>query len=744
MTLSNILSQPHILVLAFVCSLAAVAGSGTYVWTTADRLDEIARRQTHFELSVMTIIELTDQVHIAAHNAAASGEPGRQLQYAATVGQLNAQIRTVEKLRLDTASSISLTPASLASNELRAVERRAIQLAMSGKTSPALALLGSAGPRKLDLGLRMAIRSLYKQGRAEFEAGRTASRNMLKGVAGGTVAAAALLIGFLITFIQVMRQQAATLATSAAQLSQANASLETRVLERTALLDAERQKFKNFAETTSDWFWETGPDFKIKSVSDNFAEAVGIEDDEFVGKNLFDLNPSEFHGSQFDQWTAHIATKSEIRNMYIRIQSQTRGKIYMRLAGRAAAGANGGFAGYRGTAVDITQGLAQSRATAQGQKLQALGTMAAGLAHEFNNILAIVMGYAESLRERLRHDEDACIQIDHIADAGRRGVNLSRSLLSFGRSSQGGAREVFSVRAIGVELPGLLKPLLGPAHTIVFEVDPQALWVNGDRDLLLQCLVNLVVNARDAMPGGGKVTLSLQPEPADSEHVKRAGLPAGRQYVSITAADTGSGMDRKTLAKVFDPFFTTKEVGKGTGLGLSLLFSFVQDLHGHVNVESELGQGTTFRILLPMSPPPAVAKIATASAARPDFTGRRVLLVDDEPQLVAIAGVMLKNLGFDVISRTDVNEALAVVDDEREHIDLIVSDVLMPHMSGFKFAELAQSLRKVDVLFITGQPERGDGDGASVPKGAKILRKPFDKNQLSLAIGDLLRAQVAA
>jgi CheY-like chemotaxis protein len=232
-------------------------------------------------------------------------------------------------------------------------------------------------------------------------------------------------------------------------------------------------------------------------------------------------------------------------------------------------------------------------------------------------------------------------------------------------------------------------------------------------------------------------------EPAGSPRVRRAGLKA-QGYVAISVADTGVGMSRETLRRIFDPFFTTKKVGQGTGLGLSLLFGFVKEHHGHIDVESEPNVGTTFVILLPQAAAPQATERASEDRSA-DTKGLRVLLVDDEPQLLVLYEKMLRELGIEVVAPSDLNIALSLLDDERERFDLIISDVLMPQMTGFRFVELARGLREdIPAMFVTGQPERTSDEPTAAPKGAIVLRKPFDRDQLSRAIGETLAAADAS
>jgi PAS domain S-box-containing protein len=730
-----------------VCASATslFAYSVFLTWHGFDMLHEVTGEEQRFENVVAEIQQLNETARLTAKMAVETREQSWRDWHAKTQAQLQAALRSAADAAVQLDPLLSFRDSERANARLLDRETRAISYAAQAKVADANAILNSVEYWKLRAQFEARFEKTKAVGEAALREARERLRDQFRQIIRAVVALVAVLLSAIAWAFHAARKQSATLAATSRQLAETNAQLETRIRERTAAIELERQKFRDFAETTSDWFWEANENLQIESVSDNFVQATGIAKENFVGLNLLELEPSDQHGQMSEESRPDITGRRHLNNMYVMMQSPSRGRIYLRLAARAVRDEAGTFVGQRGTATDITRGLARVRAATQGQKLQALGTMAAGLAHEFNNILAIVLGYTESLRTAMRGNENAVSELDQIAEAGRRGSSLSKSLLSFGRSSRAQSNEVFNARALGVELPPLLKPLLGPGYTLAVEAADRPLWVNGERDLLLQSVVNLVVNARDAMPKGGTITLSLGAEPPGSERLKRAGLPTGQEYLTIKVSDTGTGMDRETVSRIFEPFFTTKKAGHGTGLGLALLFSFVKGHQGHVDVESELNAGTSFVILLPLSEAPQSRGHSSRGAVAGDFTGMRALVVDDEPQLVAVFENMLRGLGFEVLAHSDPDAALEVLDDETQKIDVIVSDVLMPQMSGFRFAELARSLRpSIDVLFVTGQPERGDDEADAVPANVKLLRKPFDRSQLSLALGEVLAAKAAA
>ena len=707
-----------------------------FVWNSLDEQQRAAETERQLDELASTISRAENTVRKAAQLAVATGERAWFEQYEGDARTLTAALHDAKALLPMQQIVRSIGAAESANRLLMDYETRAFALARGGKQSLAGALLHEPAYVRARMDFHDGTEMFVRQGDAQLDGPRADVGKQLRMFLPAIFAAHVVLLGAFAAVVFAVRRQDRAIAA-------VNRQLKAHVDERTATLEAERQRFRDFAETTSDWFWESDADLNIAAVSDNFAEATGVAKTDFIGLSLLQLEPSDQHGRLAAEWRPNLTRGQDIRDMYVMIRSPTRGSVYLRFAAKAVHGGGTEFMGYRGTAADITESLVRARAFNQGQKLQALGTMAAGLAHEFNNILAIVVGYAGSLRNAFRNDAEALGEIDQIIDAGRRGASLSKSLLSFGRQSRAGARETFNARSLTADLPQLLKPLLAPGCSLSIEATDAPLWISADRDLLLQGVVNLVVNARDAMPDGGTIRVTLGMEPGGSTRVRRAGLKA-QGYMTISVADTGIGISRETQRRIFDPFFTTKKVGQGTGLGLSLLFGFVKEHHGHIDVESEPNFGTTFVILLPQAAAPQATERASEEKAA-DIKGLRVLLVDDEPQLLVLYEKMLRELGIEVVARSDLNTALSSLDDERERFDLIISDVLMPQMIGFRFVELARGLREnIPALFITGQPERTFDEPTAAPKGAIVLRKPFECDQLSRAIGATLAAANAS
>ena len=377
----------------------------------------------------------------------------------------------------------------------------------------------------------------------------------------------------------------------------------------------------------------------------------------------------------------------------------------------------------------------------QSQKMEAVGQLTGGLAHDFNNLLTGISGALELLNTRLDQGRftDLGRYIQAAQGAAKRAAALTHRLLAFTRQQTLDARPT-DIDALIDGMGDLIPRTVGPSVRFELlrtgEVWPTVV----DRNQLENALLNLCINARDAMPDGGRITIVTAKITLDRTEARDLHLAAG-DYARISVIDTGTGMDPETASKAFDPFFTTKPIGQGTGLGLSMIYGFVRQSGGQVQIETKLGEGTAMRIYLPrhLGPVDRPAAPASLSAAPRAAGGETVLIVDDEPTVRILATEVLEELGYTVIEAADGNSGLAVLQ-SNARIDLLVSDVGLPGgMNGRQMAEIARSSRPdLDILFITGYAEStvvGNGD---LPAGMHIMTKPFTMDQLAARIRELI------
>jgi two-component system cell cycle sensor histidine kinase/response regulator CckA len=365
------------------------------------------------------------------------------------------------------------------------------------------------------------------------------------------------------------------------------------------------------------------------------------------------------------------------------------------------------------------------------QKFEAIGRLAGGVAHDFNNLLGIVTASTELLRGRV---EDCGVEyLDNICEAARRGASLTRQLLAFGRKQQL-QPQVLDLNERIDDVSKLLRPLLGDDVEVVLLTKANAAMIEIDPSQLDQIVVNLAVNARDAMPRGGKLILETAAFDHDGSLTSDHSMAWGR-YVMLAVSDNGSGMDEATRSRIFEPFFTTKEVGKGTGLGLATVYGIVKQCGGHIWVYSEPGRGTTFKIYFPVaSHKKGASSDSCALALPPKRPGKTILLTEDDPVIRKLTRTLLEDHGYNVLEAEDGKSALETIATNHALIDLILTDVVMKSMSGPELVRrLMDSHPSMKVIYMsgyTGEMVANQGLDSSI----RLLEKPFTRAELLKAI----------
>lgn len=356
----------------------------------------------------------------------------------------------------------------------------------------------------------------------------------------------------------------------------------------------------------------------------------------------------------------------------------------------------------------------------QRQKLQMLGQFAGGTAHDFNNILSIIKGYAESIERRVQAGQGFQDQLCKIIETTQRGAGITRQLLAFGRQSIG-LDEVVDLNAHILSQKHLLETALESINTLDLHLCDHLVKVECDPEAIVRILLNMTMNARDAMPNGGGI-LSIHTDVSSDQ---------GQEMAHIKISDTGSGISPEVMDSIFEPFFTTKGQGKGTGLGLSMTFGLVDQMQGQISVSSEVNHGTSFDIFLPMTD----KEITYQPDDQPLMTkgglsGCTVLLAEDEPDLRDVLTEMLTSIGMTVLAAEDANQALVIQEGYERPIDFLLTDIVMPQMSGQKLAELFQSLRPdTQIIYMSGYPYGHDAV-KNLNTDVPFLSKPLNQGKL--------------
>jgi two-component system cell cycle sensor histidine kinase/response regulator CckA len=392
--------------------------------------------------------------------------------------------------------------------------------------------------------------------------------------------------------------------------------------------------------------------------------------------------------------------------------------------------------------VDVSEQKALETKFAQSQKLQAVGQLAGGVAHDFNNLLTVIIGNCEFLLMRHQAGDPSFKEINEIHQNGVRAASLVSQLLAFSRKQTMQPKTLVLGDVIG-ELAQMLRRLVGEGITLNVERDPDLWAVHADEAQLGNAIINLVVNARDAMPSGGTVTIkTVNQHVANQSALGTAIMPAG-DYVRIEVADTGTGMSKEIQSKIFDPFFTTKPVGQGTGLGLATVYGIVKQTGGFITVDSEPGRGTAFNIYLPrkieVAEDAAPAAVEAQAPAR-DVTGQdTILLVEDEEAVRSFAARALRMRGYNVLEAGGGEEALEIVKEQAGSIDLIITDVVMPNMDGPTMVRNVKAMHPdLPVIFMSGYAEEAFRKNDQSSEDIHFLPKPFGLKQLAAKVKEVL------
>jgi PAS domain S-box-containing protein len=387
--------------------------------------------------------------------------------------------------------------------------------------------------------------------------------------------------------------------------------------------------------------------------------------------------------------------------------------------------------------VDITERKHVEEQLRQAMKMEGIARLAGGIAHDFNNLMTVITVRCHLVLGQLPADHPNRRDLKIIGDAGDRAASLTRQLLAFSRA-QILESTVLDMNEVIADMKAVLESVLREDVDLIMDLDPSTGLVTADRAQLEQIILILAINARDAMPEGGQLTLGTRNVELDRAYVRRHLDARPGSYVELTVSDSGSGMDAATRARIFEPFFTTKDIGKGRGLGLAAAYGIIHQSHGHITVDSEPGQGTSFRIYLPRPEESAADATAIESGGAPRGN-ETVLLVEDEPSFRALARELLEMLGYTVLESKYVSDALRIAEQHAGTIHLLITDVVMPRMNGRALAKAVQGFRPaIKVLYMSGYTDNVIIHEGILDPGTPFLQKSLTPSKLARKVREVL------
>ncbi|MGH9785732.1 MAG: PAS domain S-box protein [Terriglobia bacterium] len=412
--------------------------------------------------------------------------------------------------------------------------------------------------------------------------------------------------------------------------------------------------------------------------------------------------------------------------------------ITVRLSGRAARDDQGTFEGLEWIVENVTAHRQIEEQLYLAQKMEAIGRLTGGVAHDFNNLLNVMIGYSDLLLDHLGAADPRRNYAEEIRAAGQRAAALTRQLLAFSRR-QVLQPEVLDLNQIVTEASAMLARLLGETIQLITRLDPSLAIVNVDRGQMEQVILNLAVNARDAMPDGGRLTIETSNAVIGDDYVERRPLMVPGRFVMLAVSDTGEGMDAETQRQIFEPFFTTKEKGKGTGLGLATVYGIVKQSGGFIWVYSEPGQGSTFKVYLPEANETASPHAAPTPARAAVGCSETILLAEDDASLRTLALEFLQSAGYQVIAAGSGAEALRLLGSLPGPLHLLLTDLVLPDMTGTTLSEHGVALRPdMKVLYVSGYTENAIVHRGVLDRDKSFLPKPYAKETLLRRIRELL------
>jgi len=514
-----------------------------------------------------------------------------------------------------------------------------------------------------------------------------------------------------------------------------DATERTRAME--ALKESER-KYRTIIDTIADGYHEADLSGKMTLFNHSLCEILGYSREELPGVGYREFMDELNAQKVYEAYNEVYRTGRANPGFHYEIMRKDGTRRHCVVSVALIKDSKGQPTGFRGIFRDVTERRQLEDQLRQAAKMEAIGQLAGGIAHDFNNILTAIIGYSDVLIQRLGEDSGHGEKALHINRAALRAANLTRQLLAFSR------KQILDLRPVNLNeaLTGfekMLRPLIGENIELVIATDPNAAKTMSDPGQIEQILFNLAINARDAMPAGGRLTIETRNAFLDEEYARSHPEVRPGPYVMLAVSDTGNGMDSYVLSRIFEPFFTTKEKEKGTGLGLSTAYGIVKQHRGHITAYSEVGRGTTFKVYLPTIED-APDQESKAAGTRTELRGTEtILVVEDEEIVRELTSEVLQTLGYKVLPAADPAEAARISKFHEGPIHLMLTDVVLPQMDGKRlYALLSPLFPGMKALFVSGYAENAIVHHGVLDAGVNFLHKPFTVEALTKTVRKIL------
>jgi two-component system, cell cycle sensor histidine kinase and response regulator CckA len=512
-----------------------------------------------------------------------------------------------------------------------------------------------------------------------------------------------------------------------------NRSEMERASAKEALQESEEllnQKYRSMFEDAVVGIFQSTPEGHFLNVNPAMAVMFGYESPQEMMNSIHNI-PGNFYvdSKRREDFTTLLEQHGAVQNFECQIYRKDGKKMWISSNVRAVY-QDGKIVRYEGTTADITERKLLQEQLGQSQKMEAVGRLAGGVAHDFNNAIGVIVGYSALLKDRILGDEKSVHFVEEISKAGHRAASLTRQLLAFSRK-QVIQPTVLDLNSVVKETESMLRRLLGEDIKMTVALAPELGRIKADMGQIEQILMNLAVNARDAMPRGGKLVIETGNVQLDKTSITQHPWVKPGEYVMVSVSDTGCGMDKETQAHIFEPFYTTKPAGKGTGLGLSTVYGIVKQSEGHIWVYSEPGKGARFKVYLPrvqdrLQPIPAASQEPTLPSG-----SETILLVEDDDAMRELTRDCLASVGYSVLDVQDGENAIRIASQQDGPIHLLLTDVVMPGISGRQLAEsLAASRSEMKVLYMSGYTADLIADHGVLEATTMLLEKPFTQEAL--------------